>query len=90
MKLLTTPVYDKPSPLYEFLAINVKYPSTNSNVSLLISTTAFKAFKIESKTVLCACFLSDINIFVITRNETGYKFLAPCLDIIYVIASTTL
>lgn len=35
MKLLTTPVYDKPSTLYEFLAINVKYPFTNFNTSLI-------------------------------------------------------
>lgn len=56
MKLLTTPVCDKPSTLYEFLAINVKYPFTNFNYSLIIYTTAFKALKIESETVCVFVF----------------------------------
>lgn len=50
-KLLTTPVHDKPLTLYEFLAVNIRYPLTNFNVSSIILTVAFKAFKIESLTV---------------------------------------
>lgn len=56
MKILTKPVPDKPSTLHEFLAINVIYPSTNCNVLLLISTTAFKALEIESETVYVFVF----------------------------------